>query len=51
MGELREVGVVRPTTTGQLAPSNLLLKKRDGVILTDMFRMVIDMYNTNSFES
>ena len=45
--ELLKVGVVRPSSYGQLSPSNLVPKKRDGIILTDDFRMIIDMRGTN----
>lgn len=45
--ELCNVGVLRPTNYGQLSPSNLLPKKREGVILTDDFRMIADMRGVN----
>ena len=45
--ELCRVGVLRPTNTGQLSPSNLLPKLREGVILTDEFRLIADMRDVN----
>ena len=45
--ELCRVGVLRPTNYGQLSPSNLLPKKREGVILTDDFRLIADMRGVN----
>ena len=45
--ELCRVGVLRPSNSGQLSPSNLLPKKREGVILTDEFRMIADMRAVN----
>lgn len=48
MDELCRVGVMRRSGSGQLSPSNLLPKKREGVIITDDFRMVVDMRHVNS---
>ena len=45
--ELCRVGVMRPSNMGQLSPSNLLPKKREGVILTDDFRLIADMRGVN----
>ena len=45
--ELVRIGVLRPSGSGQLSPSNLLPKKRDGVVLPDDFRMIIDMRAVN----
>ena len=42
------MGVLRRSNSGKLSPSNLLPKKRDGVILTDDFRMIADMRNVNT---
>ena len=45
--ELCRVGVLRPSNCGQLSPSNLRPKKRDGVILVDDFRLLVDMREVN----
>ena len=45
--KLLKVGVIRPSSSGQLSPSNLVPKKLDGIILTDDFHMIIDMRGTN----
>ena len=45
--ELCRVGVLRASNCGQLSPSNLLPKKREGIILTDDFRLIADMRGVN----
>ena len=45
--ELCDIGVLRRSDSGQLSPSNLLPKKREGIVLLDDFRMIIDLRGVN----